>query len=235
MGLFDYFTKEGRLRRHVRRMADRDTPPEDREASAQWLAGDGSPEAILGLLSRYDMSLSQQLKDRNEKDATLGLLIGLGDDVIEPARTWLRRCKQIAYPLRLIIELAGEEVAVDAVYERLEIERERGGFSPEIKVDLLVWLADHPHSRAIEVASPFLQDFDEGVRYAAAEVLIAQKDDGARPLLLAALSKPEEDSNRLKHRLCEVFRLRDWSVDGAELTDRLPADFALSGSRIVTR
>ena len=58
-----------------------------------------------------------------------------------------------------------------------------------------------------------LKDFDEGVRYSASEVIIAQQDDAGRPYLQKVLANPAEDSNRLKVRLAGVFSQRRWPID----------------------
>ena len=68
MGLFDFMlSPEKKIAKHVRRLTNRDAQPEDREGSAAWLAQHGTPQAILGLLSRFDMQLEHHLKDRSEQ------------------------------------------------------------------------------------------------------------------------------------------------------------------------
>ena len=47
-------------------MSDRDAQPEDRENSARFLAEDGSAKALMGLLTRFDMTITGQSKDRTE-------------------------------------------------------------------------------------------------------------------------------------------------------------------------
>ena len=50
MGLFDFFSggAEGQLKRHSKRAMSLNAQAEDREASLQWLAQEGSEQAILG-------------------------------------------------------------------------------------------------------------------------------------------------------------------------------------------
>src|SRR5690606_4433043 len=151
-----------------------------------------------------------------------------GDAAIEPLFAWLRTCKQIAQPLRVLEEIADKERAIAVVYELLELERVRDDFKPGKKKKLLIWLADRRDERAIEAATPFLRDCDEGFRYAAAQVIIAQESEAGREPLLAALSNPDEDSNRLRVRLCEVFANRRWSISSdGELAERLPNGYAV--------
>lgn len=233
MGLFDRFTKEGKFKRHVQRMSDRVAQPEDREGSARFLAEDGSPKAIMGLLSRFDITISGQSKDRAEKEFTYGLLVGLGADVGRPVRAWLARCKDYAYPLRLMLQIEGEQATIETVFEVLDGPAGSDAFESGRRKELLVWLAEHKHPDAIARVTRFLSDFDEDVRYAAAEVLVTQEDDAARPLLLKMLGDPEEESLRLKHRLAVVFSSRGWSVDPGALPAGLPDGFALRGDRIV--
>jgi hypothetical protein len=234
MGLFDYFTKEGKFKRHVHRMRDRDAPPEDRDASAQWLVDDGSPRAIVGLLGRFEMNLSQQMKDRAEKEWVFQMLVNMGQKVIEPTEHHLRRNKQFSYPLRLLEEVAGLDVAANMAFELLLAQAARNTFEPELKRALLLWMAEKRHAGIVAHAAPFLTDFDDEVRYAAAEAIVAQESDEAREPLLGALLNRSEDSIRLKHRVCEVFKARQWSVANAELAGLLPPAFTIQNERIVS-
>lgn len=233
MGLFDYFTAEGKLKRHARRMSDRDAQPEDRDASARWLADEGSPKAILALLTRFDMRITQDMKDRAEKQFTFDLLRSLGDDVVTPLRAWLKKCKHYAWPLKLMVETEGEDAAVEVVFSLLDGPVGKASFEPERRKELLIWLAERQHTGVIEAVTPFLDDFDEEVRYAAAECVVKQEDDAGRPLLLAILANPKEESIRLKHRIAGVFKTRGWSVDDAELGGVLPDGFDAVDGRIV--
>lgn len=233
MGLFDVFmSKEAKIRRHHRRTVNRDAAEEDRDASMRWLAQEGSPQALLALLSRFDLHLDHQLKDAGEKDLVESMVIAHGAAAVEPVRSWLRTCKGIARPLKVLAAVAGDQAAFDMAFELLEKELDGDPFKPEKKKKLLLWLAEHRHPRAIEAVGPFLRDFDEGVRYAAAEVLITQETDEARPGLEAVLLNPDEDSTRLRSRVADVFVARRWPVaEGVAAV--LPEAYAVRGGRVV--
>jgi hypothetical protein len=236
VGLFDFFQSEEKLiQKHHRRLTDRDATPEDREASAHWLTQNGKPQALLALLARFDLKLDHQLKDKGEKDQIFSLALGVGQPVHEPLRTWLGQCRHLAQPLQLYRELAGATATIDLALQLLERERAKDDFKPDRKKALLVWLAENRDPRLVQAAAPFLNDFDEYVRYAAVEVLVAQEAEAAREPLLARLMNPDEDSNRLRARVAEVFVQRRWPLGeaAAALADRLPGGYALRDGRLV--
>jgi hypothetical protein len=134
--------------------------------------------------------------------------------------------------MRLMVELRGEEAAIQRVYEVLHMERAKDDFKAQKKVDLLVWLSERRHAGAIEAVTPLLEDFDEGVRYAAAEVIIAQQEDVGRRPLEKVLGNPHEESNRLRVRLADVFSTRRWTLDEGAAA-HLPSGFTLREGRVV--
>ena len=180
MGLFDFFqSEEQKITKRQRKITNRDAQPEDREAAARWLADQGSPAALLALLARFDVSLDHQLKDKGEKDLVYALASSKGNEMLAPLETWLKKCRSVALPLRLLEDLAGKNAAIDMACTLLDLERARDDFKPVKKKALLIWLASEKGDQCLDAAAPFLDDFDEGVRYAAAEVIIAQKSEWA--------------------------------------------------------
>lgn len=236
MGLFDFFlSEEKKIAKHIRCLTHVDSQPEDREASAHWLANLGNPTGLVGLLQRFDMNLEHRLKDSGEKDMVYDLLRQQQAQAIEPTKIWLTKCKQVSIPLQLLAELAGEDKTLPFVFELLGLELQKDDFKPARKRTLLIWLSKHTHPDIIQVTTPFLDDFDEGVRVAAVEVLLAQRSDDARLPLLGLLANPEDDSNRLKMRLAQAFYQRRWSVQDAPptLAETLPNAWMVQGTSIV--
>lgn len=237
MGLFDMFlSEEKKIRKNQRRVTNRDLQAEDREIAAHWLSDNGSPKALLSLMTRFEMKLEHQMNDRDEREFVYDLLVRHGDAIERPLRRHMKKALRIAMPLKLWMQVKGEEAAIELVYEMLQDELDRDDFKPQKKIDLLVWLTDRPHSKAIEQVTPFLKDFDEGVRYAAAEVILAQNDDSGRPLLEAPLVDPQEESNRLKVRLCEAFISRRWTLEQPDqVLPNLPDSHTITDGRIVAK
>jgi len=233
MGLFDFFTggKEGQLKRHARRLKNLNAQAEDRQVSAHWLAEEGSEEAVLGLLGRFEINYEQRMKDSQEKDLVFDLLRGMGAGRVGPGvRQWVRKNQAFARPLQLVEELEGTEAAVDVLLDMLG--REVDPFKPEKKRQILIKLAEYRDARIIERVPACLHDFDEGIRYAAAEALLAQEaaDETVRAELAKALANRQEESNRLRVRIAEAFHQRSWTLgEHAEaVAERPPVGWTLT-------
>ncbi len=237
MGFFDFiFGGPGKqIERQCKRVQNINGQPEDREAAALFLAEDGSEEAIYGLLGRFDVRIENAMKDRNEKAFVFDLLVALDEPALEPAMIFAKRCKNIANPLRLTAAIGGDEPMLVTALEMLEEEAVKEDYKPDRKRNLLVMLADLKDNRISPSAVRFLGDFDEGVRYAAAQAVIRQEEEQGRQELLAALANPDEESNRFRVRIAETFATRRWTVEphAAFIAENPPNGFEVQGNRLV--
>ena len=134
MSFFDLFLNDDKkIQKHQRRLTNRDSNPEDREMSARWLVENGTPRALYALLTRFDMKLTHQMHDHDEKETLFQLIIQVGDPLLDPLKAWLRNCKQFPLPLRLYKEMTGEENAVQMALDLLQFEYEKDDFKPNKK------------------------------------------------------------------------------------------------------
>jgi len=238
MGFFDFFTGGGPDKqrvRHIQKLTNKHSQAEDRELAMHWLAEDAAPESVLGLLARFEMAIENRMKDTAEKEEVLALLERLGESALPLAEQHIRTCKIFAYPLRLVERVGGQSAALELVRSLLADELARDDFKPKRKTALLVKAADFVDETVLSAVGPFLGDFDEGVRYAAAEAILAQEGDEGRDPLLAALVNPDEESNRLRVRIADGFSHRGWNVAGHEgdLAGRPPSGWTIQGDRLV--
>ena len=196
MGFMDMFTggKDGQLKRHSKRLSNLNAQVEDRESSAYWLAEDGSEQAILGLLGRFTVSYEHQMKDMKEKDLVYGLLKDMGAEVSGPIKTWARTATQFARPLKLVDHFEGGESVVTLLLEMLAAENDP--FKPEKKRQILIRLAEYADPRIRDGIQDALRDFDEGIRYAAVEALLAQDHDSVQADLAATRSASPSSTRR---------------------------------------
>ncbi len=235
MGLMEWFTggKDGQVKRHSKRLSNLNAQVEDREASAHWLAQEGSDQAILGLLGRFAVTYEHQMKDLNEKDLVMTLLKGRGKSVAAPIRVWAKTATQFARPLTLIDHFEGREAAVGLLVELLALESDP--FKPEKKRQILIRLADYKDERIRAALLDSLRDFDEGIRYAAVEALLGQDDAEVQSDLAACLGDDKEDSNRLRVRIAEAFHQRGWGLGehAAAISDHPPHGWVVQGDRLI--
>jgi len=239
MGLFDLFTGgsiEKQIEKHAKRLRKKDAQQEDRVASAHWLAEEGSFDAIYGLLGRFEMAYEHHMKDRAEKDLVANLLEELGNPAIKPIQAFLRRSDHFARPMDLLERIGGREQALEMIFELLKVEAAKSELKPGKKRQLLIKLAEFQEALIVDEAMPFLGDFDEGVRFAAVEVLVAQEETAdIKAKLLACLADPEEDSNRLRVRISEVANARRWTLGehAKAVNENPPAGWTVSKGRLL--
>lgn len=223
MGFLDFFRtgEAAQLKRHAKRLSNLNAQKEDRTASAYWLAENGSEEAIIAMLNRFNMTYEHRMKDTEEKQLVYDLLLGIGATVTKPVRQWVGQNPNFAFPLRLIDHFEGQDAAVGVLLDMLG--REIDPFKPEKKRQILIRLAEYRDPRIIERVPACLGDFDGDIRYAAAEALIAQETDSVRIDLARALANDQEDSNRLRDRIATIFVQRNWALgDFTEDIERNP-------------
>ena len=234
MGLLDFFSggAEGQLKRHSKRATNLNAQAEDREASLQWLAQEGSDQAILGLLGRFSITYEHQMKDLNEKQLVFELLEEMGAKVCGPIKIWCKTAIQFARPLQLVDRFEGEEATVALLLDLLA--QENDPFKPEKKRQILIKLAEYMDPRIVPGIDDCLRDFDEGIRYAAVEALLSQSDDGIQTSLALCIADDKEESNRLRVRIAEAFHQRGWGLgEQAEaVAARPPHGWAVTGDRL---
>lgn len=238
MGFLDMFLgggAAGQLKRHARRVSNRDAQAEDREASARWLAENGSEEALVALCGRFNLQLEHSMKDQKERDLVLDLLAEKGAAGAQAVRAFARTSPNFIHALKLVERLEGPQAATEFLLELLAAERVEEEFKPEKKRRLLLSLAERKDPRIAEAAARFLADFDEGVRHAALEAIAVQEGDAGRDALFRALVNPREESTRIRGRLGEVWFVKRWTLPAADawLQANPPPGYRVDGDRLV--
>ena len=233
-GLFA--NRDGKVKIYAKKIRNKDTPVEERQNIALYLADDGQPDAILAMLGRFEMTYEHGMKDAQEKDEVSDLVLSLGQDAIEPLSIFLRRCQNFARPMALYEQLAGADQARALILELLDVEYEKSELKPARKKNLLIRLADFRGEDVTLSATRFLDDFDEGCRYAAVEVLLNQEETTAvRMGLIELLASQDEDSGRLKHRIAEAAVSRAWALGehATAIGAKPPTNFAVKAGQLV--
>ncbi len=199
-GLFDAELRERRaFEKLTQKVVSKNQQHEDRMLALETLAGMDSDEATSALFRRWDMTAEKEREDRAEKEYLARLLVAKGEGMLEQLRAHNDRSVNVTWPIQVLKDVVDEEAVVSEILRVLEAEGKRlASFRPEKKVTLLRLLQNHDDPRIPAAAVPFLDDFDESVRYEAAELLSVRSDEGSPAALVARLDHDDEDSARVR-------------------------------------
>jgi HEAT repeats len=239
MGLFDLFSKQGRAERarasNIKSAVHKYSQSPDRLRALQALRADGSPEAIYGLLRRFGMMYDKTIEDEQEKDWVFEVLTEKGASILPSLKKYLISAESISWPLRLLDKIANDEQELEILKDVLA--RHEPGYErdPSKKIQLLNHLAAYKDKRVPPLLVPYLEDMDEGVRYAAVEALTRQADQAvAAGPLLDLFTSDKEESLRVRLQVADGFADLRWQISDAPAGRRasvekfLPDQFKLT-------
>lgn len=223
--VFGLFDKGKSLQRTIDRATNKLAQQADRWGALEKLKEDGSEEAIFGLCKRWAITSTVGVQDEQEKAWVVDVLVDMGAVALAPLRRFMKNNAQLSYPLKALGHIASKDKALEIIDELLADEPPGYTRDPERKLDILRWLSELPAATADEIVprvAPYLGDFDENVRWAAADAL-AHHDlpASAGDALVTALVRPEEESGRVKRRIAEV--LADKQIPLGAGADKVPA------------
>jgi HEAT repeat protein len=239
-------TKEEREARSVAKLQKKVTekygPPENRQGAIEELgelARAGSEPAFDALLHRYTIRIDPGITDDDERARVHALIVQAGNKSLPALKRFLMGRDEVSWPIRAINELLPEGEVVKLLLEVLAKAAAEYSRVPEKKVLLLRALAAHQKAQgATAAALPFLDDMDDEVQIAAAQVLSAQADDEGREPLIKALLKADKDKNaRVRETLAGLLADSPWDVKGhtPAVEAALPAAYKLDKSGKVLR
>jgi HEAT repeat protein len=234
MGLLDLFSKEKREERtrqkNIERALKKYAQSADRWKALEALAADGSDQALYGLLRRFGFVYDKTIEDEQEKDWVFDALVAKGKAALPATKRYLLAADSISWPLRVLSKIATRDEELAALEEVLA--RQEPGYErdPTKKIQLMNHLGGGKLDRAAALVAPYLKDMDEGVRYAAAEALLALRDEavGKTPLL-DLFANDAEESLRIRLMICEGLCSLTWAVGDARpgVEKHLPPAWAL--------
>jgi len=235
MGLFDIFSKEKREERaragNIQRAVNKYSQTGDRYRAMEALATEGSDEALYGLLRRFGMMYDKSIEDEQEKEWVFDTLVSKGETALPAVKRYLAAAESVSWPLRVLQKIvSNKDAELDIVAEVLA--RHEPGYErdPTKKIQLIRHIGLMKHPKGPALVAPYLEDMDEGVRFATIEALLALKNEEvAREKLLALFVSDAEESLRLRIRIAEGFADLGWLVHGFRggVEKKLPDGFSL--------
>jgi HEAT repeat protein len=226
------------VRRLQKKASEKFGPKENRQGAIEELGGLKTEAAIEALLTRYTFRIDPGITDDDEKARVLALIAEAGDVALGPVKRFISSRDEISWPLRALDGLLPEPEVVKFL---VEVARKIGGeYSrvPEKKVLLLHALSNHKAKEIAPSVLPFLDDMDDEVQIAAAEVIARQQDPAGREPLIQQFLKAHEFSNaRVREALAGLLADSGWDVKGytPKVEAALPAGYKLDSKGKVVR
>lgn len=195
-------------------------------------------EAAGALLKRFNFVLDPTITDQEEKQLAFEGIQAVGAMVLEPLRKYAAKAESLSWPIKILKNaLDGDEEAfVGELLSWLSKWDTEYAKFVDPKVQLLVELEEHKDPRILDATKDFLLDVNETSRFHAVGVALAQEDDAALPLLIDMFV--DEESLRIRNRVCEGFIPRGWAVPDerrAEMRKFLPGEYTIDGEGKIHR
>jgi HEAT repeat protein len=178
------------------------------------------------------------ITDDDEKARVLALVTQAGDVALAPVKRFISSRDEISWPLRALEGLLPEAEVVKFL---VEVATKIGGeYSrvPEKKVLLLHALSAHRSPDIAAAVLPLLDDMDDEVQIAAAEVIVKQQHPAGREPLIQHFLKAHEASNaRVREALSGLLADSGWDVKGytPKVEAALPQGYKLDSRGKVLR
>ena len=238
MGLLELIGFGPKLQRLQKKMMEKFGPPENRQGAIEELGEMKTEESVSALLMRYTFRVDPGITDDDEKARVLALIVQTGQTALEPVKKFIRERDEISWPLRALADLLPEAEVVKFLVEVGHKVGSEYSRVPEKKVLLLHALMTHKSPEITPVVLPFLDDMDDEVQIAAAEVISRQQDPAGREPLIQHFLKAHDSSNaRVKEALAGLLADSAWDVKGytPKVEAALPPSYKLDSKGKVQR
>ncbi len=187
---------------------------DDRWAALEFVANDVEDvaEAVPALLQRFEYSLEHGINDTREKELAMKGIVRFGEKAIPLVKDWLKTTTRIAWPIKVLNQLGQESVV--AVCLKSALDYGEVSFTQHVvdkNYDILCYLRDFQLGSDVDKIAHFLNDSDERVRYAAAEVLIAQQSGEIKSKLEPFLVDESSENRRIRGAVAQFFVQKGWA------------------------
>jgi HEAT repeat protein len=238
--VFGLFSKERALQRTIKKATNKLAQSPDRWAAMEKLRDAGSEEALYHLFRRFSFASLKMVDDEQEKAWVVQSMVAMGERCLPAMRRYMKSSPTIAYPLRILEDVADHDKALEIIDELLAVEEPGYTRDPARRIQIIDWLAEWKlgsDEEVVERIVPYLADFDEGVRFAAVEAISQRPVPRAAEPLVKALINDKEDSGRLKVRIAEVLSDNNLDLCGhkkevAPLLEELLIDFGMQRDKL---
>lgn len=239
--MFGLFSKDRALKRAMDKVTSKHAQSVDRWAAMEKVAKQGSEEALYALCCRFSFKYDKTIEDQQEKQWVVDTLVDKGAPALPAVRRYMKTAASLHYPLLVLGRVADRDTLFEIIDDILADEPPGYTRDPERRMDVLSWLGEWDGGSDEEIARriiPYLEDFDENVRYKAVDALGFKPSPEAAEPLVKALVREEEESRRLRLRIAEVLSENQWDLgerkaDVAALLETQLAGYKMHRDRLV--
>src|SRR3984957_18890039 len=153
----------------------------DRQEAIQALSELGTADAVAVLMKRFTFHMDPSITDQEEKDSAFRGILRAGKDAIVPVRAFAAKAESLAWPMKIMTELVGEEEYVEELLRWLARWDTEYAKFVDPKVQILAALEEHKHPDIRQGIERFLEDVYEPARFHTVSALLAQDDVEALP------------------------------------------------------
>jgi hypothetical protein len=206
--VFGLFSKEKSLQKTIEKATNKLAQQPDRWAALEKLKEDGSEDALVGLCRRFAITSTKGVEDEAEKTWVVDSLVAKGAAALAPVVRYMKTAEHLAFPLRVLERVAPRDKVLEVADQLFASETPGYVRMPERRIDLLRWFSEWKPGTDDEIVSrltPYVTDFDENVRFAAIDGMATRDPAKIAPPLIAALTRPEEESGRIKRTIVDVL------------------------------
>lgn len=229
--------RERKIKKCQKKLMNMFVQSPERQFAAQDLAEIGTPASLAILLERFEKRTNNHTIDREEKKFIHDLLVGMGNEVVEPLITHIKGpAENINWPLRVLRDFLDKDGISDMISDLLEGMDTEYTRNPVKKEELVLAAGDYVNERLGRALVPFLDDSNERIRFLAAEAIFNGKYDFAAAEMVQRVTGVEE-SIRVTTRIVEGLAETDWTVKGhkAAVEENLPEGFAITRAGTIRR
>lgn len=208
----------------------------DRFEAIRALGTIGTADSAAALLKRFSFYIDPSITDQEEKEVAYQGILAAGSEAIEPIREFCVKAESFTWPMKMLSELLDENDYVDELLVLLGRFDTDYAKKQEPKLQIIAELEGKVRSDIPHAVEPFLDDFDERVRFHTVATLLAQQDPALVEPLCRLLLR--EESVRVRNRICEGLATTAWPVPDAlqsEVLGALADGYALQDGVIVQR
>jgi len=251
LGIFDFFKSSNNktekladkappipkeVARWADKAADKRAQNYDRIEAIAALADLGTVEAVAALLKRFNFVMDPSITDQEEKQIAFDGICEVGKDALEPVRKYVKKAESVGWPMKIAKKLLDEEEYVGELLVWLKPWDTEYAKFIDPKVQILAALEELKDPRVRAAITDYLYDVNETARFHAVGATLFQDDAESIDKLVEIFC--DEESVRIRARICDGFISRKWLVPVATHTEfkkSIPSDFTLDAEGLLRR